>query len=79
MLIEIEISSALHIMIPCSEKNLTGDQWDVCEGARVVGILDILSLSDVPTLLIVNGEVVREDRILKERDTLKIFPMVSGG
>ena len=78
MLIEIEISSALHITIPISGKNLV-DQWDVHEGARVDEMLDMLNLTQIPALLILNGHVVNEDSILKEGDTLKIFPLVSGG
>lgn len=79
MLIEIEISSALHNMIPLSGKNLTKDQWDVPEDSRVDGILDKLNLTQVPALLILRGDVVGEDAILKEGDVLKIFPMISGG
>ena len=78
MLIEIEISSALHITIPVSGKNLT-DQWDVHEGTRVDEMLDMLSLTKIPTLLTLNGQVVNEDSILKEGDTLKIFPLIGGG
>jgi sulfur carrier protein ThiS len=79
MLIEIEISSALPVTLPVSGKNLTRDQWDVDEGTRIGEILDKLDLTEIPTLLIINGHAVSEDRILKEGDTLKIFPLVSGG
>jgi sulfur carrier protein ThiS len=79
MLIKIEISSALPITIPVSGKNLKRDHWDVDEDTRVEEILDTLNISEIPTLLIINGHVVSEDRILKEGDTLKIFPLVSGG
>jgi len=79
MLIQIEISSALPITIPVSGKNLTRDQWDVDEDTRIDEMLDMLNLTKIPTLLILNGDVVNEDSILKEGDTLKIFPVVSGG
>lgn len=79
MLIKIEISSALPVTLPVSGKNLTRDQWDVDEGTRIDEILDKLDLTEIPTLLIINGHAVSEDRILKEGDTLKIFPLVSGG
>jgi sulfur carrier protein ThiS len=42
-------------------------------------MLDMLNLTKIPALLILNGDVVSEDSILKEGDTLKIFPVVSGG
>ncbi len=79
MLIQIEISSALPLTIPVSGKNLTRDQWDVDEDTRIDEMLDILNLTNIPTLLILNGDVVSEDSILEEGDTLKIFPVVSGG
>jgi sulfur carrier protein ThiS len=79
MLIEIEISSALPITLPVSGKNLTRDQWDVDEGTRIDEILDKLNLTKIPTLLIIDGHAVSENSILKEGDTLKIFPLVSGG
>ena len=79
MLIEVEISSALLVTLPVSGKNLTQDQWDVDEGTRIDEILDKLSLTEVPTLLIINGHVVSEESVLQEGDTLKIFPLVSGG
>jgi sulfur carrier protein ThiS len=79
MLIEIEISSALPITLPVSGKNLTRGQWDVDEGTRIDEILEKLNLTEIPTLLIIDGHVVSEDSILKEGDTLKVFPLVSGG
>ena len=78
MLIQIEISSALQITIPISGKNLI-DEWDVCEGARVEEILEMLNLTQVQTLLTINGRVVNDESILKAGDTLKIFPLISGG
>jgi sulfur carrier protein ThiS len=79
MLIEIEISSALHDLIPVSEKNLIRDQWEVPADAHTGDILKLLSLADVPTMLVLNKEVVTEEAVLKEGDILKIFPLVSGG
>jgi sulfur carrier protein ThiS len=79
MLIEIEISSPLHDLIPISEKNLTRDQWEVSAGTHPGDILNWLGLTGVPTMLILNKEVVTEESTLKEGDVLKIFPLVSGG
>ena len=79
MLIEIEISSTLHGLIPVSEKNLTRDQWEVPAGTHPGDILNWLSLAEVPTMLILNKEVVTEGAILMEGDILRIFPLVSGG
>jgi sulfur carrier protein ThiS len=79
MLIKIEISSVLQSLIPVSEKNLSGDQWELPEGTYTDTILDLLSLNQVPTMLILNKTVVTEKTCLKEGDTLRIFPLVSGG
>jgi sulfur carrier protein ThiS len=79
MLIEIEISSALHDLIPVSGKNLVGDHWEVTAGTHPIDILNWLGLTGVPTILILNREVVTEKTILKEGDILRIFPLVSGG
>ncbi len=79
MLIEVEISSALHSMVPLEGKNLTRDQYDAPEGARVEDVLDMLGLTEIPTLLVLKGFVVPEDSVLEEGDALKIFPVISGG
>jgi molybdopterin converting factor small subunit len=42
-------------------------------------ILDLLNLTQVPTMLVLNKTVATEDTYLKEGDTLRIFPLVSGG
>ncbi len=79
MLITIEISSVLHAMIPVSDRNLSGDQWDVPAGSHTGDILDLLSLTQVPNMLVLNNVVVTEKTFLKEGDMLRIFPLVSGG
>lgn len=79
MVIDLAISSVLHIMVPVSGKNLARDQWDVDEGTSIAGVLGLLDLTGVPTLLILNGQLVGDESILKEGDTLKVFPLVSGG
>jgi hypothetical protein len=79
MLIRIEISSVLHPLIPVSGKNFSGDQWDIPEGTHTDTILDLLSLTQVQTMLVLNKGLATEKTFLKEGDTLKIFPLVSGG
>jgi hypothetical protein len=79
MLIEIEISSALHDLIPISEKNLTRDQWEVPEGTLVGDVLNLLSLNQVPTMVILNQGLATEEPVLKEGDILRIFPLATGG
>lgn len=79
MLIKIEISSVLQPLIPVSGKNLSEDQWEVSEGTPAGTILDLLGLTQVPTMLILNKTAATENTFLKEGDTLNIFPLVSGG
>ncbi len=79
MLIKIEISSALQSLVAAPGKNLSGDQWEVSEGSPAGVVLDLLGLSRVSTMLIINKTAATENTFLKEGDTLKIFPLVSGG
>jgi len=79
MFIKIEISSTLQSLVAVSGKNLSGDQWEVSEGSPAGAVLDLLGLNQVPTMLIINKTAATENTFLKEGDTLKIFPLVSGG
>jgi sulfur carrier protein ThiS len=75
----MEISSILHKKIPPSDKNLNSDKWDIPEGTSVTGILEMLNLTEVYTILVLNGRQGNKSSILKEGDLLKIFPAASGG
>jgi sulfur carrier protein ThiS len=79
MLIKIEISSALQPLIPVTGKDLSGDQWEVPEGTHTGKILDLLGLTQVPNMLVLNKTVATENTSLKEGDSLRVFPLVSGG
>jgi sulfur carrier protein ThiS len=79
MLIKIEVSSVLQPLISVSEKNFSGDQWEVPEGTSAGAILDLLGLTQVPTMLILNKTAGTANTLLKEGDNLKIFPLVGGG
>ncbi len=79
MLIKIERSSALQSLVAAPGKNLSGDQWEVSEGSPAGVVLDLLGLSQVSTMLIINKNAATENTFLKEGDILKIFPLVSGG
>ena len=79
MMIEIKIASALHGKIPHSDKNPGGDNWDVPEETGVADILEMLNLTDLPAILILNGRQTTKTTPLKDGDVLKIFSAVSGG
>ena len=79
MQINIEISIVLHDLIPFSEKNLSMDQWEVADGSQVQDILDLLCLMDVQIMFVLNGGIACQKTVLKEGDTLRIFPLVTGG
>lgn len=66
MLIKIEISSALQPLITASGKNPDGDQWEVPAGTDTDHILDLLDLTRVPTMLVLNQTVATENTFLKE-------------
>lgn len=79
MQIKVHISSALHSMVSLEGKNLLNDTYQMPDDATTEDVLALLDLTDVPTLLVVEGYVVNENTTLKESDTLKIFPVISGG
>ena len=79
MIIEMEISSVLHKKIPISDKNLDSDKWEVPEGTGTTAILEMLNLTDIHTILILNGRQGNKNSILKEGDLLKVYPAAGGG
>ncbi len=79
MQIELRIASSLHNKVPSSEKNLAEDKWELSEGTRVADILQILNLTDSPTILVVNNRQVNKETILREGDVFRVFSAVSGG
>ena len=79
MMIEIQVPSLLHEKIPPSDKNLGGDKWEVPEETSVADVLEMLNLTNVAIITILNGRQERKGAILQEGDVLKIFSAVSGG
>jgi sulfur carrier protein ThiS len=79
MRITVDISPVLHIMIPNIENDLPAGALDLAEGSGVGAVLKKLDFTLVPILLVLNGNLVDEDAVLREGDTLKILPMVNGG
>ena len=79
MIIEIQVPSLLHEKVPPTDKNLGGDKWDVPEETTVADVLDMLNLTGVAIITIVNGRQEKRGAVLKEGDVLKIFSAVSGG
>ena len=79
MMIEIKIASALHGKIPHSDKNPGGDKWDLPEETEVAHVLEMLNLTELPAILILNGHQTTKTTLLKEGDVLKIISAVSGG
>ncbi len=79
MVIELQIASILRQKIPPSDKDLGGDKWDIPEETSVAGLLEMLNLTHIPVILMLNGRQGNRDTILKENDVLKIFSAVSGG
>ncbi len=79
MMIELQVASVLRQKVPPSDKNLGGDKWEVPEETGVADVLEMLNLTDLPAILILNGHQVNKGMTLKEGDVLKIFSAVSGG
>ena len=79
MMIEIKVSSVLHGKVPPSDKNLNGDKWEIPDETEVADVLEMLNLTGIPAILILNGRQTNKESFLKEGDSLKIFSAVSGG
>ncbi len=54
MMIEIKVSSVLHGKVPPSDKNLNGDKWEVPDETEVADVLEMLNLTGIPAILILN-------------------------
>lgn len=53
---------------------------DMREGATVSELLNILRIPpDTPTVVVVSGRIVGGNHVLKEGDTVHIFPPLLGG
>jgi len=66
-------------MIQATGKNLAQDLWEIPEGACIGDVLEILGLTQVSALLLLNEDVTTEKAELNAEDVVKIFPMISGG
>ena len=79
MLVNVEISPAVQGTIADSVTVPEENRWELPHGSCVNDVLAVLGISQLPILLVVNGKVVAEGRVLREGDTLNLFPMISGG
>ncbi len=56
------------------------EERDLPEGSRVLDILELLNIMfDKIAICLVNGRNVNEQHVLKNGDTLALFPPVGGG
>ena len=79
MNIELHISTILHEKLPDLDKNPVADKWDLSNGTNIRNILEMLNLSEIPVILMLNGRQGSENDILREGDILKIFGVLAGG
>jgi sulfur carrier protein ThiS len=79
MKVEIHISSVLHRKILPTGKNPGKDTWELPGDTRVRDVLEMLGLTQVPVVLMLNGHQGNRDSVLTDGDILKIFSVISGG
>jgi len=79
MKIELRVSSILKNKVPSSKINLAEDKWELSEGTSVADILQVLNLTNSPTILVVNNRQVDKEAILRDGDVFRVFSAVSGG
>ena len=81
MKINIKLYATLRQYLPNAAELTNAEGIDVDEGTTVAQILERLSLPDnLRVLALVNGVHCKEkDAALKDRDSLLIYPLMSGG
>ncbi|TGE34417.1 MoaD/ThiS family protein [Desulfosporosinus sp. Sb-LF] len=56
------------------------EEWDLPDESRVLNILQTLGIkTEEVAICLVNGRNVNEQHVLKDGDTLALFPPVGGG
>ncbi len=80
MHITVCIYSYLRQYLPASEKPTLKKEWDLPEHSTVRQALERLKLSKgVRVTVLVNGNSVDRETVLKEGDTIHILPQMGGG
>jgi len=79
MRIILEIANVFHERMPSMDKNPGNDSWDLAADTRIVDLLEMLRLGNIPTVLVLNSRQCDKEVILKDGDHLKIYPLASGG
>jgi sulfur carrier protein ThiS len=79
MRVEIHISSVLYRKIPGMIKLPDNHTWELPDGTRIGDVLEMLGLTPIPTILMLNKSQGNRDSRLKDGDILKIFSVISGG
>jgi sulfur carrier protein ThiS len=79
MKIEVALYATLARYLPPDAQNRKAS-IEVKDGATVREVMNQLGIpQDLPNILLVNGRQAPEDAILKDGETLSIFPPLAGG
>jgi molybdopterin synthase sulfur carrier subunit len=79
MKIEIKLFYDLAQFLPPGSTKNTGTM-DLDEGTTVQDLIELLKLpSDLPKSIIVNGITAKKDTVLKDNDSVAVFPPMAGG
>jgi sulfur carrier protein ThiS len=79
--IYVKLYATLRQYLPNAAELTNAEGIDVDEGTTLAQLLENLSLPDsLRVLALVNGVHCKEkDRVLQDRDSLLIYPLMSGG
>lgn len=79
MKIEVALFATLSKYLPPGAQNRKAG-IEVKDGATVREVLNQLGVPpDLPNILLVNGRQAREETVLKDGETLSVFPPLAGG
>ena len=79
MKIEIKLFYDLAQFLPPGSTKYTG-VMDLDEGTTVQDLIELLKLpSDLPKSILINGITSKKDTVLKDNDSVAVFPPMAGG
>ena len=79
MMVHVALYAGLSRYLPTGAQNRE-TAIDVPEGATALGVKRLLGMpDDLPSILVVNGRQATHETVLREGETLSLFPPLAGG
>jgi sulfur carrier protein ThiS len=80
MHIRVKLFSSFKKLKPNMSIPTEGDRWEVGEGFTLSKLLEVLGIAnEEAAIFLVNGNHATREKVLREGDTVHIFPPMFGG